>query len=402
MTKPWLTFIGLGEDGRKGLSADAVAALDHARLIVGGARHLALIGPTQAETLVWPSPIDAAFAKILAHKGEPVCVLASGDPFFYGIGSVLGKHLTAEDMTCLPAPSSFALAASRMGWAQQDCTLISLHGRALEKIIRHLQPNARILALSWDETTPQKLAALLVARRMGGSKLTILSRMGGEAETICATRAAQFHAPHTDPLNLIALEVVAETDARIIPLASGLPDDWFIHDGQITKRDMRALTLGALAPRSGEVLWDIGAGSGSVSIEWLLRDTSLRALAIEQHPARIANIRANALNLGTPDIEIIEGAAPDVLADLPAPDAVFIGGGATKPGVIDAAYGALKRGGRLVINAVTLETQAELTTRLKAHGGRLVQVQLAEADKVGGFHGWRAAMPVVQWVVTKP
>ena len=402
MTKPWLTFIGLGEDGRNSLSFDAVAALDQARLIVGGARHLALIGPTEAETLLWPSPIEAAFPHILARKGEPVCILATGDPFFYGIGSVLGKHLAAEEMTCLPAPSSFALAASRMGWAQQDCTLISLHGRALEKIIRHLQPNARILALSWDETTPHKLAALLHARKMGASRLTILSRMGDEAEQICTTSAAQFHAPHVDPLNLIALEVVAEPDARIIPLGSGLPDDWFIHDGQITKRDIRALTLGALAPRKGEVLWDIGAGSGSVSIEWMLCDTSMRALAIEQHPARINNIRANALSLGTPDLAIIAGTAPEALAGLPAPDAIFIGGGATKAGVIDAAYTALKLGGRLVINAVTLETQAELTARFKAHGGRLVQFHMAEADRVGGFHGWRAAMPVVQWVVTKP
>ena len=399
---PWLTLIGLNEDGRASLSPAAERALDQARLIVGGARHLDLIGAAQAETLIWPSPIEAAYPAILARRGEPVVVLASGDPFVYGIGSVLARQVSAEEMTCYPAISAFSLAASRLGWAQQDCTLITLHGRALERIIRHLQPGARILALSWDETTPKKLADLLVKRRMGGSKLTVLSRMGGPNEKIARALAADFHLSGIDTLNTIALEIVAEPEARIIPLSAGLPENWFLHDGQITKRDMRAMTLGALAPRRGELLWDIGAGSGSVSIEWMLRDASLKAIAIEQNEARAANIRANARELGTPDLEIVTGRAPDILAGLPAPDAIFIGGGATRKGVLDAAYDALKSGGRMVVNAVTLETQAELTARFRALGGRMVQMQLAEADKVGGFHGWRAAMPVVQWVVTKP
>ena len=398
----WLTFIGLGEDGLAGLSPAASARLAQASFIVGGARHLALIGETSAQVLAWPSPIEGAYTHILARRGHPTCVLASGDPFFHGIGEVLARQVGADEIECFPALSAFALASARMGWAQQDCVKISLHGRALERIIRFLQPGARILALSWDETTPQKLAALLSARDMGDSKLTILSSMGGPDERRATGVAAKFMSENISPLNVIALEVVAERGARIVPRAPGLPDDWFVHDGQITKRDMRALSLSALAPRAGELLWDIGAGSGSMSIEWMLCDMANRAIAIEQNGARAANIRANALALGTPDLKIIEGGAPQALKGLEPPDAIFIGGGATRKGVIDAAYAALKSGGRLVVNAVTLETQAELTARFKALGGRLTLHQNSEADAVGGFHGWRAAMPVVQWRVEKP
>lgn len=401
MSNVWLSIIGIGEDGLNGLSLAAKAALFQAEFVVGGARHLALVAPLDAEALVWPVPIDAAYAKILAQRGRRVVVLASGDPLFYGIGSVLAKQISPCEMACFPQASSMSHAAAKMGWALQDCAVVSLHGRALEKIIPQLQPGRRILALSWDGSTPEKLARLFVARGMGASKLTVLERLGGAQEKVTPTKAQDFALSEIDPLNLVAIEVLAEPKARILPLSPGLPDEWFLHDGQITKRDTRAMTLGALAPRHGALLWDIGAGSGSISIEWMLCDTSLRAIAIEQNATRAANIRANALSLGVPDLTIVEGAAPAALVGLPAPDAVFIGGGATIDGVFDAAWAALKTGGRMVINAVTLETQAQLTALFKTHGGRLIQLNFAEADPVGRFHGWRASMPVVMWQVTK-
>ena len=401
MSAPWLTIIGLGEDGLNGLSSAAKAALEQAELVAGGARHLALAGSLRGRSLAWPSPIEAAYAEILAMRGKQVVVLASSDPFFYGIGSVLAAHVDPSEMRVFPQVSSMSLAAAKLGWALQDCAIVSLHGRALEKVIPHLQPGRRILALSWDETTPAALARLLVARGFGQTRMTILERLGGAHEKTTGLIAKDFISNDFTPLNIIAFEIVATPDARIIPLAGGLPDDWFIHDGQITKRDTRAMTLGALAPRHGDLLWDIGAGSGSISIEWMLCSESLRAMAIEQSAARADNIRHNAYALGVPDLQIITGAAPDALTGLPAPDAVFIGGGATIAGVFDAAWAALKPGGRMVINAVTLETQAQLTTLFKAHGGRLVQLNFAEADAVGRFYGWRASMPVVMWQVIK-
>jgi precorrin-6Y C5,15-methyltransferase (decarboxylating) len=400
-TTPWLSIIGLGEDGLDGLSPAARQRLAQACLVVGGKRHLALAGELPAAKLSWPSPPEAAFPEILARRGEPVCVLASGDPFFYGIGSLLMRHVAAEEMFCLPSPSAFGLAAARLGWAQQDCALLTLHGRPLERIIPHLQRGARILALSWDGATPAKLAALLSQRGMGRSTLTVLENIGGPRERIRRAFADGFELNEIDPLNTIALEIVADDHARIIPRAS-LPDEWFEHDGQITRREMRAVTLSALAPRRGEVLWDIGAGSGSVSIEWMLADPSNHAIAIERDAVRAARISRNALTLGVPDLQIIEGAAPDVLQGLPRPDAIFVGGGATVKGMLDAAWSALAPHGRLVVNAVTIETQAELTRRFTTLGGELLSFNFARADRIGGFHGWRAAMPVVQWSIIKP
>lgn len=400
--QPWLSIIGLGEDGLEGLSPAARKLLAQACLVVGGKRHLALAGDFQGERVAWPSPPEAAFPEILARRGQPVCVLASGDPFFYGIGSLLMQHVAANEMLCLPSPSAFSLAASRLGWAQQDCALLTLHGRPFERIIPQLQPGARILALSWDGATPARLAALLNARGMGRSILTVLENIGGPRERIRQSLADGFELGDIDPLNTVALEVVADDHARIIPRTGGLPDDWFEHDGQITRREMRAVTLSALAPRRGELLWDIGAGSGSVSIEWMLVDPANRAIAIERDPARAARIGRNALSLGVPDLQIVEGAAPDILRGLPQPEAIFVGGGATNDGLLDAAWSALAPRGRLVVNAVTIETQAELTRHFTALGGELLSFNFARADRIGGFHGWRAAMPVVQWTIVKP
>jgi precorrin-6B C5,15-methyltransferase / cobalt-precorrin-6B C5,C15-methyltransferase len=398
----WLAIVGIGEDGLDGLSPAARRLIAQAALVVGGARHLKLAARAGEATLAWPSPIDDAMPAILARRGEPVCVLASGDPFFYGVGSLLMRHVAAEEMICLPAPSAFSLAAARLGWSLQDCTALSLHGRALEAIIPHLQPRARLLALSWDGATPGRLARLVAARGMGRSKLTICEAMGGANEKLRSVAAEDFAFDDVAALNTIALEVVADAGARVIPRAGGLSDALFEHDGQITKREIRAMTLAALAPRRGELLWDIGAGSGSVAIEWMLCDSANRAIAVERHPERAARIARNAAALGVPALQIVEGDAPEALAGLPRADAVFVGGGASNKDLLDHVRQALRPGGRLVVNAVTLEGQVELIRRFERDGGNLVEANISRAESVGRFHGWRPAMPVVQWIWERP
>jgi precorrin-6Y C5,15-methyltransferase (decarboxylating) len=398
--KRWLTLIGMGEDGRDGLSPAAARLLAQARCIIGGARHLALLGPTEAETLIWPSPFEEGLKAILARRGIELCVLASGDPFLYGVGSVLAKHVSPNEMICLPAPSSLSLAAARLGWALQDCDIVSLHGRPFERVIPHLRQGAKLLVISWDETTPEKLAALLATRRLGRSRITLLEALGGVRERISATRADQFEPHGIDPLNLVAVEIEADADAPMIPLTPGLPDEWFETDGQITKREIRALTLSALAPWPGALLWDIGAGSGSIGIEWMLTHPRNRAIAIEVRADRAERIARNAAALGVPDLTVKIGRAPDILAELPPADAIFIGGGGQE--VIAAGYQLLPSGRKLVVNAVTLETQAFVGTLQAQHGGRLIMIDLAEARPLGGFRSWEKARPIVQFVVQKP
>jgi precorrin-6Y C5,15-methyltransferase (decarboxylating) len=399
----WLSIIGIGEDGLAGLSDTARMLIGQATLVAGGRRHLDLVaGVVRGETMAWPSPIQHGLPTILERRGRPVAVIATGDPFFYGIGSLLAREVPAEEMICLPGASAFSLAAGRLGWALQDCTLLTLHGRALERILPALQPRRRVLALSWDGTTPAKLAELLVRYGFGDTSMTVCEAMGGLNEKLRSVVARDFDLTDIVPLNLIALDIPDVPGARAIPLTPGLPDNWFEHDGQLTKRDIRAVTLSALAPRRGELLWDIGAGSGSIGIEWMLADPANRAIAVERDEARAGRIARNTACLGVPDLKIVLGAAPEALAGLPVPDAIFIGGGSTKEGVIDAAWAALPSRGRLVVNGVTIETQAELTRRFKTQGGDLIQMQISRADPVGGFHGMRPALPVTQWSVVKP
>ncbi len=402
MTSPWLNIIGIGEDGMDGLSPAARQAIAEATLLVGGARHLAFVGKTASEKLAWPSPLHEAFPAILARRGQPVVVLATGDPFFHGVGSLIAEFIDPAEIAVFPAPSAYALAAAKLGWAGQECRRISLHGRALERIIPLLHQGAKILALSWDETTPQKLAQLLADKGFGPSRLTVLEALGGPREKIRSCQADRFGIEDIDALNTIALEVVAGASARQIPFTPGLPDDWFEHDGQITKREIRAITLSALRPLQGQLLWDIGAGSGSIGIEWMLADPTCRTIAIEDKADRAARISRNALALGVPDLKIVEAEAPAAFDDLPPPDAAFIGGGATDPGLLDAVIAALKPHGRLVVNAVTLETQALLIAQQARLGGELVQLSIARADAVGGFQALKPAMAVLQWTWTKP
>jgi precorrin-6Y C5,15-methyltransferase (decarboxylating) len=399
--EPWLSVIGLGEDGLGGLSPAAARLVSQASMVVGGARHLRLIGSTEGEQMTWPSPLQEAFPMILARRGRPVCILASGDPFFFGVGSLLAQIIPSAEMSCHPQPSAFSLAASRLGWPMQDCTLLSLHGRVLDRAIPALQPRARILALSWDGETPRQLARLLVEKGLGASVITVCEAMGGGRERLRQTRADAFDFAEIDPLNTIAVEVAPTEPQRVPPRSPGLPDSWFESDGQLTKSEMRALTLSALAPRPRETLWDVGAGSGSIAIEWLLADPSMKATAIEKNGERCARIRRNAGALGVSHLDVVEGRAPAVLAGLAAPDAVFIGGGFNEPGVFETCWAGLRAGGRLVLNAVTIESQAEAIRRHGTFGGHLVQAQFARAETVGRFHGFRPAMPVVQWKVVK-
>ncbi len=338
---------------------------------------------------------------VVALRGQTICVLASGDPFFFGVGATLSRHVDSDEFRAYPAPSAFSLAASRLGWPLQEIETVSLHGRPIDLIRPLLHPGRRVIALTSDEKAPAEIAALLAATGFGASRLTLLEALGGNAERIRSTTAAEFALSAINTLNVLAIEVSGGHGARILPRGFGLDDALFEHDGQITKREIRALTLSALAPRRGELLLDIGAGSGSIAIEWLLADPSMKAIAVEAHPERAARIRRNAASFGVPGLTLVEGTAPSALEGLPLADAVFIGGGGSEPGVFDAALAALKPGGRLVANAVTLEMEAVLLAAQARLGGNLLRIDIARAAPIGAMQGWKPAMPVTQWVWTK-
>ena len=398
----WLSIVGIGESGVDGLSPVARGLVSDADFVFGGKRHLELASSLiHGAARPWPSPFEQAIPQVLAQRGRQVCVLASGDPFFYGVGSLLARHVDPADMVVVPAPSSFSLAAARLGWSLPDTTLISLHGRSLDLIGPHLHPGSRILTLTSDGAGPSALATLLSDSGFGASKLTVMEALGGVRERVRTAQASGFELTAVDPLNIVAVEVDAAPGARVLARASGLDDALFEHDGQITKREIRAMTMSALAPRRGELLWDVGAGAGSVAIEWMLADPSLRAIAIESKPDRAVRIRRNAAAFGVPELEVIDGEAPQALAGLRPPQAIFVGGGAGRAGSLDTAIGALCPGGRLVVNAVTLETEALLIARHAQSGGALTRIALSRADRIGGKHAWRSARPVTQWIWTK-
>ncbi len=401
LPRRWLSIIGIGEDGVDGLNPMARGLIGKAEVIFGGRRHLALAGALiRGEARPWPSPFDSAVDGVLAQRGRQVCVLASGDPFLHGIGAVLARRIDPAEMLAVPAPSAFSLAAARLGWALPETIQVSLHGRPVDLVRPHLQPGMQVLALTSDSNGPAELARLLSGGGFGGSELTILEALGGNRERIRTATAEAFDLGEIDALNVVAIVVKAGPDARIIARTPGLPDAMFEHDGQITKREIRALTLSSLAPRRGELLWDIGAGSGSIAIEWMLADPSLRAIAIERRHDRAARIRRNAASFGVPGLEVVEGEAPAALEGLPAPDAVFVGGGGAA--TLDAALSRLRGRGRLVANAVTLETEAMLLVRYATLGGELTRLAVTRTDAVGGRTGWRPALPITQWTWIKP
>ncbi|WP_420818467.1 precorrin-6y C5,15-methyltransferase (decarboxylating) subunit CbiE [Nocardioides speluncae] len=371
------------------------AAIEAAGVVVGGQRQLDLL-PTgvKAERVAWPSPLRPSVRPLVErHAPRGLVVLASGDPMWHGIGRTLLAEVGADyDIEVLPHPGSVSLACARLGWPVEQTTVVSLLTQPADVLRRHLHDGALVLVLSRDESTPAEVAAVLADAGFGDSSVTVLGDLGSLAESI--VRGTSGEIPR---LNVVAVECVGKGE-QVTP---GLPDEGFEHDGQLTKREIRAVTLSALAPRPGELLWDVGGGAGSIAIEWLRAAHSCRAIAIEQDRTRADRITKNAAALGVPSLEVVVGSAPAALEGLEAPDVVFVGGGLTTDGVLDAAWAALKPGGRLVANAVTLESQADLVRYREKLGGTLTRLEVARSTEVGRFTGWRPAMPVVQWSAKK-
>ncbi|RBY95706.1 cobalamin biosynthesis bifunctional protein CbiET [Blastococcus sp. TF02-8] len=398
------TVVGIGADGWDGLSTAARRVIGEAEVLRGSARQLGLVpDDVPAERVPWPSPLGPALAALReAHPGRRVVVLASGDPMLSGVGSSLVRLHGPEAVRVLPHPSSASLACARLGWAVEETTVVSVVGRPLELVAPHVTPGRRLIVLGSDGGTPAEVAALCTRLGYGASRVTALAQLGGPAEQRSTGTAAEWPHGVVDPLVVTAVEVAADPGTVPLPTAPGLPDDAYEHDGQLTKRDVRAVTLARLAPLPGQLLWDVGAGAGSIGIEWMRVHPSCRAVAIESHPERADRVVRNAARLGVPGLRVVAGRAPEALAGLPTPDAVFVGGGATVPGVLDACWDALPSGGRLVVNAVTVESEAVLAARHARDGGELVRLGVATAAPVGGFTGWRPAMPVTIWSGAKP
>ncbi len=399
----WLSVVGIGEDGLPGLSPVARALVDQATVMVGGARHLSMLPSNDSrEKLLWTSPIEASIDEILRRQGQAVCILASGDPLCYGIGVTLLRKIAIAHMTIIPSPPAFSLACARLGWPLMDVETLSLCGRDPAVLGTVLYPGARILVLSEGRHTPALVADLLTEKGFGQSQMTVLERMGGVQERIVQSIASEWTTSELADLNTLAIACPPDPDALCFSRLAGLPDTAYRHDGQLTKREVRAMTLAALTPLPGQLLWDVGAGCGSISIEWMRSHRQCRAIAIEQHPERLRLIADNAAALGTPALKIFSGKAPDALSDLPTPDAVFIGGGLTTDDMLPTCWKSLKPGGRLVVNAVTVESEQVVFEGQQTFGGELTRVAVQRAETVGRFLGWKAMAPITQWVVQKP
>ena len=377
---PWLTVIGIGEDGFKGLGRNARHALLRASRIIGGQRQLDLLPLCiRGERQLWPSPFS--LEPVLARRGEPVCVLASGDPMFYGVGASLARQVPAEELLVLPAPSSVSLAAARLGWPLQDVMTLSVVARPLAALNAHLASGVRLLVLSNDGQSPAAIAALLVEAGFGPSRLSVFEHLGGAHEQRLDGVAHDWPHASVADLNLVAIDCLADANTPRLSRLAGLPDAAFKHDGQLTKRDVRAMTLARLAPLPGELLWDVGAGSGSIGIEWMRAHPSCRALAIEADAGRQTLIEHNRDALGVPGLQLVRGTAPAALGGLETPDAIFIGGGVTRDGVLETCWQHLRPGGRLVANAVTLQSEMTLMAWRAQHGGELTRIHVAQADR---------------------
>ncbi|PWJ21966.1 precorrin-6y C5,15-methyltransferase (decarboxylating) subunit CbiE [Jannaschia seohaensis] len=396
---PWLHIVGIGEDGLAGLSPAARTVVETAEIIVGGDRHHSLSDSIQAERLAWPHPFDALISTLMGLKGRRVVVLATGDPLWFSVGARIGRAIPPREIAYHPQLSAFQLASARMGWSMADLETLTVHGRPVEQMIAFIQPDARLLILTTGAETPGQIARFLTERGFGASPMTVLANMGGPEEVRFDGTAETWD--HIVPaFNTLAVECVAAPDAALLPRVPGLDDALFRSDGTMTKREVRAATLAKLMPMRGALLWDIGAGSGSVGIEWMRAARSARAIGIEPRADRRAMAAENALALGTPRLDLREGEAPAALDGLEPPDAVFIGGGLSEA-AFDAAWAALRPLGRLVVNAVTLESEALLLALQARHGGDLVRLSVDRAEPVGRFRGWRSAMPVTQWSLIK-
>ena len=398
----WLFIVGIGEEGITALPPATRSLIDQADVLVGGKRHLAMVGVDARPRIGWETPISSTLDKIIAQKDKRVCVLATGDPLWFGIATSLVKRVPLDELTIIPSPSAFSLACARLGWPLNDVECLTLHGRPPALIQSALAPNARLLILSHDRTTPETVVDILCDRGFGASKISVFEHMGGDKERLIEATAEAWDTSDIADFNTIAVECIAGTNASLRPRVPGLPDDAFIHDGQMTKREVRAITLANLTPFPGALLWDVGAGCGSVAIEWMRSAKNARALAFERDAKRLQMISDNAAALGTPFLEIISGVAPECLENMATPDAIFIGGGITTEGLFDHCWKALSPQGRLVANAVTLEGEAKLNALSLEHGGELTQIAISRAHPIGPYRGWRPFRPVTQWSITKP
>jgi precorrin-6Y C5,15-methyltransferase (decarboxylating) len=396
-----IVVVGIGADGWEGLGESARAAVLAADEVVGSARQLALLPQSAASQRPWPSPIDPLLEELVARTSGSVCVLASGDPMLHGIGATLARRLPAVRLLVYPHPSAFALACARLGWPAAEVELVSAVAQPPGVVARLLQPGRRLVVYATGTTGAAEVARVLRERSFGPSRFVVLEQLGGPAERISESTADEWGAREADALHAIAIECLAEPDAEVLALVPGLPDEAYESDGQLTKRHVRAVTLAALAPTPGALLWDVGAGSGSVAIEWLRAEPGAHAFAIERNEERAERARANALALGVPQLEVVLGSAPEALCDLPGPDAIFIGGGLTSAGVIQRCWYSLRPGGRIVANAVTLEGERVLGFALERCGGELVRVEISQAQPLGSFEAWRPQLPVVQWSARK-
>ena len=399
MSSAWLHIVGIGEDGLDGLVPAARAVVESAEVIIGGERHHQMVGIHSAEQMKWPSPFDALISQLQTLRGKRVVVLATGDPLWFSVGARIGRSIDPAEITYYPQISAFQLASARMGWSMADVEALTVHGRPVEQIISFIQPNQRLLILTTGGQTPGQIAKFLADRGFGASKMTVLAAMGGGNELRFDGIAATWD--HEVPaFNTLAVDCIAAPDAALLPRVPGLPDELFEHDGTMTKRETRAVTIAKLMPMRGALLWDIGTGCGSVAVEWMRAARYAQAIGIEPREDRRAMAAQNALALGTPTLELVAGTAPEVLQGLAAPDAIFVGGGLTD-GVFDAAWAALKPLGRFVSNAVTLESEAILMELHKKYGGELVRLAVTRAEPVGPYRGWRPFMPVTQWSLIK-
>ncbi len=397
-----VVVVGIGADGWPGLAPASRAEVERAEVLLGSARQLGLVPPeVPAERVPWPSPLTEALPGLVGeHAGRAVVVLASGDPMLSGIGTTLTRLLGAGRVRVLPAPSSVSLACARLGWAVEDTEVVTLVGRPVELLHPHVQPGRRLLVLGSDGQTPAQVAALLAARGYGQSLLTVLGGLGGPDEEVRTGTAATWSQP-APALVVTAVECRADRGTAPLPTTPGLPDGAYESDGQLTRSEVRAVTLSRLAAVPGQLLWDVGAGSGSIGIEWMRAHPTCRAVAVEAAAGRAERIARNATRLGVPYLRVVHGHAPEVLPRLGAPDAVFIGGGLTTPLLVDTCWDALPPGGRLVANAVTVEGEAVLAHWHARVGGELVRVEVSRAEPVGSFTGWKPAMPVTIWSVTR-
>jgi len=396
---PWLHIVGIGQDGLDGLLPATRAVVEAAEVIVGAERHHELAQGVGAERIAWPSPFDALIDTLNGLRGRRVVVLATGDPLWFSVGARIGREINPTEITYHPQLSAFQLAAARMGWSLADVETLTVHGRPVEQMIAFIQPDARLLILTTGSETPGQIAAFLTERGFGRSTMTVLAHMGGESEARFDGLAEGWD--HEVPaFNTLAVECIAAPDAALLPRVPGLSDDLFRHDGTMTKQEVRAATLAKLMPMRGALLWDIGTGCGSVAVEWMRAARYARAIGIEPRADRRALAAANALALGAPKLALVDGRVPEALDGLPAPDAVFIGGGLSRE-TFDAAWAALRPLGRMVCNAVTLESEAVLLALHKELGGHLVKLSVNRAEPVGGLTGWRPLMPVIQWSLVK-